>query len=115
MWRALETTIEKYYEALTKGRTFEQDKVELNWFSYVKALREKGAETKITDFLDHIRREYRNPISHPTETLEPQEALDLFGAALSAIGQVSRATIAQIKANAQTAALSIAPPPTQAS
>jgi len=92
MWRALETVMGKYYAAL-KGKTFEDDQIQRNWYEYIKALEKAGAEKKITEFLDHIRKEYRNPISHPTDTLELDEALNLFGAALSAIGQTSKAVV----------------------
>lgn len=98
MWRALETMIEKYYVALSGGKTLEDAKIERNWFAYIRALKDEGADSKITDFLDHIRREYRNPITHPTETLDNEEALGLFGAALSAIGQITKATIMRTKA-----------------
>lgn len=93
MWRALETVMGQYYFALT-GKTLEEAKIERNWFEYIKALEKAGAEEKITEFLDHIRKEYRNPISHPTDTLALDEALNLFGAALSAIGQTIKATVA---------------------
>jgi hypothetical protein len=92
MWRALETVMDTYYEALT-GQTFEQARVVRNWGKYIEALEAAGAEERITKFLDHIRAEYRNPISHPTDTLEPDEAFSLFGAGLSAITQAMKETI----------------------
>ena len=95
MWRALETVMDRYYFALT-GKSFEDANITRNWGEYIKALREVGADEKITVFLDHIRAEYRNPISHPSETLESDDAFTLFGTALSAIQQTSKAILATV-------------------
>jgi hypothetical protein len=92
MWRALETVMNRYHQALT-GKSFEDAKITRNWAEYIKALETAGADKKITVFLDHIRDEYRNPISHPSETLEADDAFNLFGTALSAIGQAAKAII----------------------
>lgn len=94
IWRALETVMDAYHEALT-GKPFPQEGPTRNWGVYIKALKSASAEIKITSFLDHIREEYRNPISHPSDTVGPQEAVDLFSAGLSAIGQAMRATITE--------------------
>jgi hypothetical protein len=87
MWRAVESVMDKYYEHLT-GKTFVVANVTRNWGQYIKALREAKAAEKITIFLDHIREEYRNPISHPSENVELDNAFGLFGTAFSAIGQI---------------------------
>ena len=86
-----------YYKAIT-GKSFEDDKIMRNWASYIKALEKAGADIKITRFLDHIREAYRNPISHPSETLEPEDAFNLFSAGLSAICQAMKPTIVNLKA-----------------
>ena len=93
MWRALETVMDAYHEALT-GESFADKRVTRNWGAYIKALRDAKAEDKVTTFLDHIREEYRNPISHPSDTLESDDAFNLFGTGLSAIGQAAKAIIA---------------------
>jgi hypothetical protein len=93
MWRALETVMDAYYKALTK-KSFEENKIMRNWAAYIEALENAHADKKITKFLDHIRSEYRNPVSHPSETLEPDDAFNLFGTGLSAIGQTCKAIIA---------------------
>jgi hypothetical protein len=93
-WRALETVMDVYYAALT-GKTFEEAKITRNWGAYIKALEAADGEEKITRFLDHIREAYRNPISHPSETLEPEDAFNLFSAGLSAISQAMKAAIAR--------------------
>ena len=87
MWRAVESVMDSYYQTLT-GNSFQEAGVVRNWGEYIKALEGSNAETKITVFLDHIREEYRNPISHPDETLDSDEAFALFGAAMSVIGQI---------------------------
>lgn len=91
-WRALETVMGYYYVSLT-GKTFEESGVKQNWGAYITALKTIKAEEKITSFLDHIRGAYRNPISHPEETLESEEAFSLFSAGISAITQAMRAAI----------------------
>jgi hypothetical protein len=92
VWRAVESVMDSYYEALTT-KTFSAAGLTRNWGEYIKALVKANAEKKITSFLDHIREEYRNPISHPDETLDLDEAFGLFGAALSVIGQMLRAIL----------------------
>jgi hypothetical protein len=86
--RASEAVMGLYYSVLTNGRTFKADKVMRNWGAYIEALRKHGAEKKVTEILDHIRAEYRNPITHPEDTLTLDEALDLFNAEVSSISQI---------------------------
>ena len=90
MWRAVETVMCTYYKHLT-GHSFEENGVQRNWGSYIKALNDRGADTRITIFLDHIRSEYRNPQNHPSETVDLEEAFTLFGVATSAITQMAKA------------------------
>jgi hypothetical protein len=87
LWRAVETVMGEYYEKIA-GKTFAADGIDKNWGAYVKALNSKAADNKITQFLDHIRSEYRNPQTHPEAMLEVSEALGLFGVAMSAIQQM---------------------------
>lgn len=86
--RASESVMGLYYQTLTKGRTFKDDKIARNWGSYIKALSDNGAEKKITEFLDHIRAAYRNPITHPEDVVTLDESLDLFNAEISSISQI---------------------------
>jgi hypothetical protein len=87
LWRAVETVMGVYYLKLSKN-SFESDNVNKNWGAYIKALDAKGADKKITQFLDHIRESYRNPQTHPEAMLEVNEAIGLFGVATSAIHQM---------------------------
>jgi hypothetical protein len=89
MWRAVETVMCQYYKHLSGGKSFEDDGVtNRNWGQYIKSLNAKGANGKITTFLDHIRDEYRNPVSHPEETVELDEAFGLFNVGIGAITQM---------------------------
>lgn len=92
MWRGLETVMDFYHLRLT-GHSFEAASVTRNWGHYIKALKDAKAETRITVFLDHIREEYRNPISHPSDTLNIDESFSLFSAGLSAITQAMKAAL----------------------
>lgn len=91
MWRAVETVMCTYFKHLSGGDSFEAAGVQRNWAAYIKALNDKGADTRITIFLDHIRGEYRNPQNHPSETVDLEEAFTLFGVATSAITQMAKA------------------------
>lgn len=88
LWRAVETVMDAYYKKLTSGKSFEDDKVFKTWAKYIEALNGKGADSRITQFLDHIRDEYRNPHTHPEIMLELDDALALFDVAKSAIHQM---------------------------
>lgn len=95
MWRAVECVMDLYHQSLT-GKTFVEANIGRNWGQYIKALQEAKAEVKITTFLNHVREEYRNPITHPDADLELDEAFDLFSAGLSAVGQMLR-TICELQ------------------
>lgn len=87
LWRAVEGALEMYYEKLT-GKTLEADGVQSNWGAYIKALQDKKADLGVTGFLDHIRKNHRNPTMHPEVTLDLNEALALFDVGKSAIQQM---------------------------
>lgn len=80
--RATEVVIRKYYKIVTGV----EPKVKFrNWGAYIKKLEECGANKKLTQHLDHMRENYRNPILHPEVNLSPDEAQVLFGVCVSAI------------------------------
>ena len=91
--RAIETGIDQYYEALT-GETYKVSAQggNNNWGAKTDALVKADAEEKITEFLTHIRKQYRNPVTHPDVVVDEHEAVDLFGASLSAISMMLGAT-----------------------
>lgn len=54
-----------------------------NWGEYLKLLGDNGASRDVTDHLHNIKDNYRNPLMHPEDTLEIDEAVSLFGVAQS--------------------------------
>jgi hypothetical protein len=90
MWRALEVVFGAYFFSIT-GKTFKEAKTPRNWGKYIEALVHAGADPKITENLDHIRAEYRNPVMHPNENVSADAAFTLFGIGFSAITQVLQA------------------------
>jgi hypothetical protein len=94
MWRALEVVFGVYFFSIT-GKTFKEAKVPRNWGKYIEALVHAGADRKITENLDHIRAEYRNPVMHPNVNVSADAAFTLFGIGFSAITQVLQAVLFQ--------------------
>ena len=94
MWRALEVIFGAYFFSIT-GKTFKDAKIPRNWGKYIEALVHAGADRKITENLDHIRAEYRNPVMHPNVNVSPDAAFTLFGIGFSAITQVLQALLSQ--------------------
>jgi hypothetical protein len=109
MWRSVESVMDSYHGALTT-KSFADAGITRNWGAYIKALEAAKAEEKTTVFLDHIREEYRNPISHPNEMLELDEAFALFGPALSVIGQMLKEIVEIPKRKAMGIGLADSPP-----
>lgn len=98
MSRAIETGMNHYFEVLT-GNPYDLKPAANNWAIKTKLLTENGADEKITEFLIHIRKSYRNPITHPDVILEPPEAFNLFSQAISVISLMLSAVKAKKKAN----------------
>jgi hypothetical protein len=71
-----------------------------NWGAKIQALTEAGADQKVTEFLTHIRKQYRNPVTHPEVVVDEHEATDLFMTALSAISMMLGATKIKNEKNA---------------
>ena len=80
----------QYYEALTEKPFCLKDAAR-NWAIKTQALKDAGADDKITEFLVHIRKAYRNPITHPDVILEPDEAFNFFPQAISVISMMLQA------------------------
>ena len=84
--RAIEAVMAKYY-LLVIGNPIPTRM--RNWGIYLKKLSQsEKVDTKITSFLDHIRENYRNPITHPEVILTSDEVEVLLGVATSAIRQM---------------------------
>jgi len=56
-----------------------------NWGIYIKKLKDSNTSEKVVHLLDHIRKEYRNLITHPEVVLEIDEVEVLLGVAAAAI------------------------------
>jgi hypothetical protein len=82
--RAIETGMNQYYEALT-GKPYQLKDAARNWAVKTDELKKAGADEKITEFLVHIRKAYRNPITHPDVILEPYEAFNFFSQSMGLI------------------------------
>jgi len=61
-----------------------------NWGEYIQILRTGGRPKEITDLLQMVKDNYRNPIMHPEDSLTAEEALSLFGICQSAIEVICR-------------------------
>lgn len=98
--RAIETGIDQYFEALS-GHPYKvsPNGGNNNWGAKNEALVKANADEKVTEFLTHIRKQYRNPVTHPEVVVEEHEAAALFSASLSAISMMLGATKAKLEQN----------------
>lgn len=83
IFRAVETTVLLYYPILKIP--LPKKPSQRNLGRYIKTLTDNGVDVKITGMLDHLREHYRNPIIHPEEFYNINEAVNLFSFAQSAI------------------------------
>ena len=88
MLRGVERIIIKYVEKVT-GTTYGTKN--RNWGAYIRVLKTSNADSSVIGYLDHMRLFYRNPVIHPDQTLDGNEAFSLFNASLSAIIQLDAA------------------------
>jgi hypothetical protein len=49
-----------------------------NWGEYIRCLKDNGASKEVTDTLQGIKDNHRNPLMHPDDTLTQHEAVSLF-------------------------------------
>jgi hypothetical protein len=61
-----------------------------NLGEYIRLLKDKSVDDKITAILKHIKDHYRNPISHPEEFWDQTKANGAFGLAVSIITIMSQ-------------------------
>jgi hypothetical protein len=88
MLRAVESLMRDYHFKLTGQHLPVKSR---NWGAFIKVLNNNGADQKVTGYLTHIKDFYRNPIVHPEESFNGDEAFSLFGASLSAITMLDAA------------------------
>jgi hypothetical protein len=96
VFRATEGVIRQYFKAVVGSLPEAKNR---NWGAYIRTLEKHGADQKVTGFLDHIRQLYRNPVIHPEEHLEIEDAEILLSLCTSAIIQMVKA-IQNIQATA---------------
>lgn len=94
--RAIEAVIRLYYEKEIGAIPKPKDR---NWGAYIKNLRSAKANEKILTSLDSIREHYRNPILHPEERLEFDDAFNLFNLSITVITAMIKEILAKEAAN----------------
>lgn len=88
--RAVESVILAYFTKVTGKDAPTRMR---NWGLYIKLLRDSGkSDPKVVNFIEHIKDNYRNPVTHPEAVLTVDEVQVLLGAACSAISQMTAAT-----------------------
>lgn len=81
--RAVESVMALYYTHVSGKDLVKRNR---NWGAYLKALEGVStADEKVKGALSHIKDNYRNPITHPEDTLTEGQAIMLFGLCLSVI------------------------------
>jgi hypothetical protein len=81
MLRSIEITIRQYLLAIPGFQMPPLNRQ--NWGEYLQLLRNNSTAKEVTDHLQNIKDNYRNPLMHPEDTLEIDEAVSLFGVAQS--------------------------------
>ena len=108
--RAIEAVMADYYLLVVGKQTPTRMR---NWSIYIKKLNKSPkVDKRVTAFLDHIRENYRNPITHPEVMLTADDVEVLLGVATSAIRQMilaiqvleEQAMMESIEAQSQTSA-----------
>jgi hypothetical protein len=100
--RATEAVIREYYQTVVG--TVPKVKAR-NWGSYIKLLKDRGADGKITTVLEQIKDTYRNPIVHPEDVLEMEDAIILFGMAQGVIVSMMKDIATRRAASGKSTAL----------
>lgn len=87
LMRAIELVVKDYVLAAT-GSLPPPNRC--NWGEYISVLKTSGASKQITDLLQIVKDNYRNPLMHPEDTLDVDEAISLFGLGQSVIEALYR-------------------------
>lgn len=84
--RAVESLIKEYYVKLS-GQPWPH--TQRDWGTYIRELGKiNNVSRKILDVLTQIKDNYRNPLVHPEDNLNSDEALSLFGIAVSTMSMI---------------------------
>jgi len=60
-----------------------------NWGAYIDRLEKAGVSKKVTAMLRDMKDLYRNPVAHPEDSLEEEEAITFFALGVAAIQQMA--------------------------
>lgn len=85
--RAAESVIRRYYRVVVG--TLPKPKMR-SWGTYVKKLRECGADPKVVAAIEQVKDFHRNPVMHPEEQLSGEEAVSLLGIVESLVSAIYR-------------------------
>ncbi len=84
--RATESVLRAYWDAVSKGKKHPKQK---NLGTYLRIMEKENFGTKkVMAVLTQIKDLHRNPLIHPEETLNLEEAISLFGICQSAISSM---------------------------
>ena len=61
-----------------------------NWGEYISQLKQHQAAREVTDLLQNVKDNHRNPLMHPEDTLDEGEAIDLFSISQTTIAALIR-------------------------
>lgn len=85
LFRVVEAFVRMYFPVLNIPEPSESAR---NLGNYTKLIKAAGVADKITTKLDHLREEYRNPITHPEERMTIDKAEMLMGLVASVINMM---------------------------
>lgn len=74
--RAVEMTAKQYLKAIPGFKMPSLNRQ--NWGEYIKLLKDNGADPVVTDTLQTIKNNHRNPLMHPEDALDIWQAVSLF-------------------------------------
>ncbi len=89
LFRAVESVMHVLYDQV-KGKLQKHNKPK-TWFNYVEKLKEAQVTSSVTDLLNNIRGNYRNPVAHPKVTLTSDDAIVLLPLGVMAIQKMVEA------------------------
>ena len=84
--RGVECMIRQYIKKLTGGLPTKRD-----WGHYIDVLKKNGTDPKLTTVLDDIRTLDRNPLMHPEDWLDIDDAVGIFSIAQTAVVRLAAA------------------------
>lgn len=82
--RGVECVIRQYIEAATGSLPKKRD-----WGFYIQTLKDNGADPKLIAILDSIRSLDRNPLMHPEDWLDIDDAISIFTNSQTAVARLA--------------------------